>query len=335
MTTATGRPPNVEAYMEALRAELGDLAAEEREDLLSEVAPSLLEAAGAGDDTIAARLGPPADFAADLRASAGLPPAPRAAAPRPGMRAALAELAGTPAVRRARAVAGELAPAWWAIRAAIAVGVLGLVIDAVLSDPWPYLPRHWSAGGTVVVGLAALLALAGSCGLGLTTRRGLLHRTSVAVSAAALLAAPFVFAAARSAARDALPADGFAYAEPLPAAGLAYDGRDVQNVYAYDRSGRLLQDVRLYDDAGQPIEWGRDLDDRGRRLVTDARGATAFNAFPVRYFEPGTNRVADPSAGAPAPPPPLVTPALTRPRATDAAPRTTRRDRTRAAGPRP
>ena len=78
-TTATGLPPNVEIYLEALRAELADLAPDEREDLLSEVEPSLLEAAAGGEDPIAARLGPAADFAADLRASAGLPPAPRAA----------------------------------------------------------------------------------------------------------------------------------------------------------------------------------------------------------------------------------------------------------------
>ena len=119
MTTATGLPPNVEAYLGALRAELSDLAAEEREDLLSEVEPSLLEAAGDGDDPIAARLGPAADFAADLRASAGLPPAPRAPAPRPGLRAALAELADSPRVLRVRATAAELAPLWWAVRAVL------------------------------------------------------------------------------------------------------------------------------------------------------------------------------------------------------------------------
>jgi hypothetical protein len=76
MSTATGLPPNVSVYLEALRAELADLAPEEREDVLSEVEPSLLEAAADGDEPIAARLGAPADFAADLRASAGLPPAP-------------------------------------------------------------------------------------------------------------------------------------------------------------------------------------------------------------------------------------------------------------------
>ena len=93
MSTTTGLPPNVAEYLDALRAELADLAPEERDDLLSEVEPSLLEAAADDDEPIAARLGPAADFAADLRASAGLPPAPRGAPPRAGLRAS------SPAIR--------------------------------------------------------------------------------------------------------------------------------------------------------------------------------------------------------------------------------------------
>jgi hypothetical protein len=95
-TTATGLPPNVEGYLAALRAELSDLAPEERDDLLAEVEPSLLEAAADGDEPIAGRLGAPADFAADLRASAGLPPAPPRARPS-GLLVRIRELASAPA----------------------------------------------------------------------------------------------------------------------------------------------------------------------------------------------------------------------------------------------
>jgi uncharacterized membrane protein len=77
MTAATaGLPANVSAYLAQLRAELEDLAADERDDLLAEVEASLLESAG--DEPLAAQFGPPAAFAADLRASAGLPPKPTA-----------------------------------------------------------------------------------------------------------------------------------------------------------------------------------------------------------------------------------------------------------------
>jgi hypothetical protein len=295
MTTATGLPPNVEVYLEALRAELLDLAAEEREDLLSEVEPSLLEAAADGDDPIAARLGPAADFAADLRASAGLPPAPHAPVQRPGLRAALAQLADSPQARRARGLARELAPLWWAARACLAVGALAVVFEMEWSVRWPMLPRYGSATMTIVV-LVAALAI--SCALGLATRRGSLRRTSLLISAAALVATPFVVDAAGAPAYP-IAAEQLASSEAIAVPGLVYDGIAVDNVYPYDRAGRLLQDVRLFDQQGRPLEFGRGFENPDRRPVFKAGGASVFNAYPVRYFEPGTNRVADPAAGAP------------------------------------
>jgi uncharacterized membrane protein len=86
--------PDVAAHLAALERELGDLAADERDDLLEEVEASLLEIE---EDPIA-RLGPPARFAAELRASAGLPPAPEPPAP-PARRRSLRErLATSPSV---------------------------------------------------------------------------------------------------------------------------------------------------------------------------------------------------------------------------------------------
>ena len=76
---------------------------------------------------------------------------------------------------------------------------------------------------------------------------------------------------------------------------------------AYDRAGRLLYDVRLYDSYGKPLDWGAYSANPDRRQVTDAEGQPVFNAFPIRYVEPGTNRVADPEA-APLAPPRLTTP---------------------------
>jgi hypothetical protein len=74
------------------------------------------------------------------------------------------------------------------------------------------------------------------------------------------------------------------------------DGAPVQNVYPYDRRGRLLHDVRLYDQDGRPLNIGRGQGDPNRRLVVTRRGTTVLNAFPIRYFEPGTRRVAHPDA---------------------------------------
>ena len=168
MSTTTGLPPNVAEYLDALRAELSDLAPEERDDLLSEVEPSLLDAAADEDEPIAARLGPAADFAADLRTSAGLPPKPRATTPphRTGLRATLRALAAQPAVTRSASVLRELAPVWWIARAYVAISALAIVTgdsptDVAEFSRYAEVPRLGSpALGLVVLGLATVASIA-------------------------------------------------------------------------------------------------------------------------------------------------------------------------------
>ena len=91
---------------------------------------------------------------------------------------------------------------------------------------------------------------------------------------------------------------------------MSYNGVAIDNVYPYDRAGRLLQDVRLYDPSGRPLDFGRDFANTDRRIVRDAQGAGVFNAFPIRYFEPGTTLVANPQAGPPIAAPRITTPPL-------------------------
>ena len=299
-TTATGLPPNVEAYLAALRAELSDLAPEERDDLLAEVEPSLLEAAADGDEPIAGRLGAPADFAADLRASAGLPPAPPSARPS-GLLVRLRELASAPAARRARGTARELAPVWWAARAYLAVGLLAILLGVEWSVQHPALPRFGSVGGTALV---LALALAGSFALGLRSR----HATGGRRAALIALNAVLVVAAVPVLDRATDAPVPVIYTDTVPAdAGLTYDGVAIENIYPYDRSGRLLHDVRLYDQLGRPVEaLGAGIDPE-RRPVRERGGARTFNAYPIRYFEPGTRRVARPDASPEIDPAPLRT----------------------------
>jgi hypothetical protein len=310
MSTTTGLPPNVAVYLAALRAELADLAVEERDDLLSEVEPSLLEAAAEGDDPIEARLGPAADFAADLRTSAGLPPAPRAHARPTGLRSALARLASTPSARRAVAVLGELAPVWWAARAYVAVGLLALLLDVGWSVQHAWLPRFGSAAGTALV---LAVTLAASLALGLRSRRagGTLRRAVVVLDVALLVAALPVLDRATDA--PFVVPEEFTVAPPAePPSGVVLEGVAVENIYPYDRKGRLLHDVRLYDNFGRPLDIRPGAGDRDRRQVVERGGERAFNAFPIRHFEPGTRRVARPDAGPEVAARPLRTPPLAR-----------------------
>ena len=77
--------------------------------------------------------------------------------------------------------------------------------------------------------------------------------------------------------------------------GLAYNGDPIKNVYPYDRRGRLLHDVRLFGDGGRPLDIGEVGGDLTRRPVPTVDGE-ALNAFPIRYYAPGTHKVANPEA---------------------------------------
>lgn len=86
------------------------------------------------------------------------------------------------------------------------------------------------------------------------------------------------------------------------------NGGAVTNIYPYSRDGRLLLDVRLYDQAGHPLNLiGRDPN---RRVLRTAGGRRILNSFPIRYRDPGTNRVAVPTAGPRIAAPEVATPAL-------------------------
>jgi hypothetical protein len=300
MTSATaGLPANVEAYLSQLSAELADLAAEERDDLLAEVEASLLESAG--DEPLAAQFGPPAAFAADLRASAGLPPKPVAKAPR------APRVDWRAVLDRARV----LAPIWWLVRGYVAIAAIVLVAGNTWSAAQPGVPK---LSGSVYLGLAAILAgMAISVGLGLWARvpRGLAIAGNLALVAAIVPVAihnagpgyePIPY-------RLALEQQVQALRYTQAASGLSYNGDTVLNLYPIDRRGRLLHDVRLFDDNGRPLDIGEAGADPTRRAVLTADGE-ALNAFPIRYSDPDTGKVTNPDAAPEIDAKPVTTPPL-------------------------
>ena len=137
-------------YLAAVEHELADLPAEDRSALLEDLALHLEALAAEEDDRpVAVRLGPPADYAADLRAAAGLPArGSTVRPPAPGLRDRLDGLLASPAGRRivpaGREVGrllGELRPAWWVLRGYLDVLVPCLVArDGVSDFPVPGTP---------------------------------------------------------------------------------------------------------------------------------------------------------------------------------------------------
>ncbi len=173
--------PEAEAYLAAVRAELGHLSEEERGDLLEDLALHLAEVAvddadgEEGPVGLVARLGQPAEYAAELRAAAGLPARPDSPpSADPTTTSLFDTLARSQAVRlarsgwqhpwarEARAFLAQLAPAWWLLRGYLVVAlVTWRSADGVNDVPIPAL------GGSRLVGaIAVLIAMVVSVALG-------------------------------------------------------------------------------------------------------------------------------------------------------------------------
>lgn len=308
MSVTTSDRPDVEAYLAAVRRELADLRPTERDELLADVEASLLDAAEESDAPIAARLGPPADFAAELRTAAGL--TGRELSP-PTKAPSLASAWRRIPADRLRERFGELAPIWWLARAYVVVAVLAWLTDGDRSLTPPEVFRLGGANfGFVLLAFAVGL----SVWVGFWERRAHLGKPALVLNLALALVAVPVFAELLNwVSSRQTPTDYVV--ETVSTPGLARDGLPVENIYPYSRDGRLLLDVLLYDQNGAPLEVRVDDTDPARRVLRSKNGAALFNSFPIRYFDPGTLRVAKPRAAPRIDWSPIVTPPLRKPQA--------------------
>jgi hypothetical protein len=305
--TQTVVPTEVATYLAAVRQALGDLGSEERDDLLVEVEASLVETAGE-DGGLGARLGPPADFAAELRASAGLPPA--AVQPSPAgdtslvsaLRASLAQIAADARIRAVGRALRELAPIWWLARAYVAVVLVTRIAGADWSISHPAITRF---GHQHLVPLVLLAAAIGSVAAGLRRRGRPIGRVPIVVNVLLALAAVPAGIHFADVATAAAPRDAFPVLVSAATPGLSIDGRRVNNIYPYTRDGRLLHDVLLFDSLGRPLGINPGDTDPTRRVLLAADGQKIFDSFPIRYYDPGTQRVSKPNAA-----PALAAPSL-------------------------
>jgi hypothetical protein len=137
--TATIADTEIDRYVAEVAAHLGALPEAERADLLDDLREHLAEVAAEGEGPLATRLGPPADYAAELLASAGL--GARPAGPGPSTAQRLAD--GWHALRRhrfvlnVRAFLPELRPGWWVLRALLATFAFAVGIAGERDRVWP------------------------------------------------------------------------------------------------------------------------------------------------------------------------------------------------------
>ncbi|QUB99935.1 hypothetical protein [Cellulosimicrobium cellulans] len=332
---------HVHAYAQQVRAHLADLRPDQVEELadgleadLAEAvvdapgalprrapAPASSDGAPAGtdgtdgtdgaealDDTgldLVAFFGPPAEYAAELRTAAGLPPAVPGAArgPRPGLRRRLAGLgerlaadwrAGWQPVTTSPQWASTaeflraLTPAWWILRGWV---VATLLLALVAGYQVAVLPPDLSA--RVVVLIAVVVSVQWGRGRWLPTR-GLRKVGRPLSVAAAVAAVPAVLVAASASASSPYAWDrGYEQGRSDASSGLVssvslgsgdspgtagvwVDGAQVSNLFVYDAAGEPLRDVQVFDDRGRQVRTVTEEGASGAWAVPDVEGTWYF-----------------------------------------------------------
>lgn len=283
---------HVSAYAAAVRSHLADLPPEKLDDLTDGLEADLAEAledprgavatgetrlddAGGADGgepsessviDLTRRFGPAADYAAELRAAAGLEIAPLPASRRRRLRGVLHEAS---ALARARlrsaatpvttsrywpgttALVVSLRPVWWVLRGWVWFVIVQWAYRGLFtgSDGTnPFVAR--SAMAVLVLGLLVLLSVHWGRGLltGPAWSRAWLRRAGLV---AAVIAAPLIIAAGNDVRYLSRPAPAVEYFQED---GVYVGGERVSNLFVYDAEGKPLSSVQIFDEAGRPVQ---------------------------------------------------------------------------------
>jgi hypothetical protein len=276
-------------YAEEVREALADLPAADREALLEDLDDHLAEVAAEPGMTLEDRLGPPEEYAAELRAAYGGRPAARPRRMTDRVRTRVSRVLRTAHARSLRLVpyrqavafAPELRPAWWVLRGY----VIALFLLAGVG-PNRLTPGDLAAWAfTLAVVWASVWAGRRSAPGMRAWGKGLLGAGN-ALAAIVLLGAladPPVQAEEGS----VTFATGVQYgmAEPYGvrienvAAGPGDSG--VYNIVPYSEDGTPLRNVRLYDQNGRPIVTDPEM--YGQSVVIPCDGEPPMrNSYPLQ-----------------------------------------------------
>jgi hypothetical protein len=259
--SATTASIEVRDYLAAVSRELADLPAAERDDLLEDLDSHLHEVIADGEGSLEQRLGPPEAYAAELRTSAGLSSSDRSTASL--LHRAVTSLSANtiwrrtaehPWTRATLEFLPQLRPAWWIVRAWLAVNVIAGVRSlntngfsgfGNFGHRFDLVPQ---VSSTKFVGVLLLvLAVPISVSIGRRTLRGGPRWLVLAGNVfAAILVVPAIAALGNV-------TTYMQSGQAVPTDGLFDNGSQVTNIYPYDAQGRPLDHVRLFDQNGQPM----------------------------------------------------------------------------------
>jgi len=271
---------DVATYAASVRTALADLPPDQAEVLLEDLEDHLREVAAEAGGPLAERLGPPEQYAQELRAAYG---ATHAGGTRqdPALRdfkLAVRSVTASAWFGQVRAFLPELRPAWWVLRAYVVV----LLLLEAFSPSYNLrpIPNPFSSRGLLEI-IAAAIAIVVSIRLGRQRRplakRGRLIAIGANV-AIALIALP-VFARMGTFPSIAMMESGVAgQSQPL----ILPNGDALTNIYPYSRDGKPLTDVLLYDQEGRPLTTSPNVGDVTTEYPLGADGQPITNAYPLR-----------------------------------------------------
>jgi hypothetical protein len=275
---------DVATYAASVRAALSDLPADQAEVLLEDLEDHLREVATEAGGPLAERLGPPEQYAQELRAAYG---AARASGQRQDpvlrdLKLAARQVMTWAWVGQVRAFLPELRPAWWVLRAYLLV----LFLTAAFNPSYNLhpIPNPFSSRGLLEI-IAAAVAIVVSIRLGRRNRPLAKGRRILAIGANVMIALIAVPVLARmgtfpSFAMVESGASGF-QGQPL-----YMPNGVVTNIYPYSRDGKPLTEVLLYDQEGRPVTIGPKVADVTTDYPIGADGQPITNAYPLhqRHF---------------------------------------------------
>ncbi|GLW97592.1 hypothetical protein [Microtetraspora sp. NBRC 16547] len=300
-------PMDPHEYARAVRAELADLPAKDRDELLEDLDDHLAEVAAESDVPLEERLGSPEAYAAELRAAYGGRPArPRVRVTDRGLAligAAHTRLLRLTPYRQLVAFLPELRPAWWAVRGyAAALVVLSTVGQHRLipDDPVAWVFTLLMVWASVWLGRRTV------AGAGSGWRRVPLILTNVAAAWAVLVGMAAAGHTGGYASSTEFAASGPAPVEVRNVA--TFDGGGIYNILPYAEDGTALKNVRLYDQDGRPLVLDPEM--YNKRIDRPCEGEPPMaNAYPLalrdvfeEQFDENGRPLPDPCASAtPAP----------------------------------
>ena len=299
---------DVTTYAARVRAQLVDLPPAEADVLLEDLELHLAEVAAEGEGSLLERLGPPEDYAAELRAAYGAghgSAAGRAPNLADGARAAIARVTRSNWYRQIRAFLPSLRPAWWVLRAYLAV----LILTAALSPGYNLgpLPSPLTKHGLAEI-FATGVAIWLSVRIGRRNRPLPQPARILAVSANVLIAfvALLILGNMHSFAYSSLI--GSATPEQ-PTFATAFAVGEVTNIYPYSQDGKPLTNVLLYDQDGRPVTVQQGEPQTSYPIGAD--GKAIINAYPLTQRHMNGDPVAAPRVAFPPWPTPSASPSAT------------------------